>query len=58
MSKKKQEAEQVTPPPRSRRRLLMTKAEWEKVSDANARAERDPDPAQLLLLDLPPTIHD
>lgn len=32
----------------------MTKADWEKVADANARAEREPDPAQLTLLDVPP----
>jgi len=51
---KKKDAETVTLPPRSRRRLLMTKAEWEKVADANKRAEKEPDPAQLVLPDLAP----
>lgn len=32
----------------------MTKAEWEKVADANARAEKNPDPAQIVLPEIAP----
>lgn len=54
MSPKKKPASNETarnevPPPRSRRRLLMTKADWERVADANARAEREPDPEQITM---------
>lgn len=38
-------------PPRTRRRLLMTKADWERVERDVRKAEREPDPAQLDILD-------
>jgi hypothetical protein len=34
----------------SRRRLQLTKAEWDRVHELNVRSEREPDPAQLPLL--------
>lgn len=41
------------PAPRQRRKeRAMTKADWERVHNANVRAKRDPDPAQINILDV------
>lgn len=49
----KDEAQTVAPPPqpKSRRRVQVTAAEWNKIHDACVRSEREPDPAQLPLLE-------
>lgn len=54
MRKKKQKDETTEEPKllSGRRKLIMTKADWEKVADANARAEKSPDPAQIILTDI------
>jgi hypothetical protein len=45
------EADVVKVPRRAKKERPMTKADWERVHNANVRSERDPDPAQVSLLD-------
>lgn len=42
------------PAGKPRTRMAMTKGDWEKVAERNKRAEREPDPAQIMLGDVLP----
>lgn len=37
-------------PPKPRRRVVMTKADWDRVERAAQRGEHEPDPAQINFL--------